>query len=161
MWSPDRRWVLLGLGALAACGFTPVYGPQGGGSKLLGSIALPDPEDSDDYAFNLRFEERMGRASGPYALVRDITVNSTGLGSLADGTTTRYQLTGRATYALMPAGGSEVLISGRTDAFTGYSVTGSSASRQASQSDARQRLMILLADQVIDRLLLDADELAQ
>lgn len=161
MWSPDRRLFLLGLGALAACGFTPAYGPQGGGGKLLGAVALPDPDSRDEYDFNLRFEERMGRGTGPFALLRGISVNSTGLGSLSDGQTTRYQLTGRATYALTRVGGSEPLISGHTDAFTGYSATGSSASRQASERDAHRRLMILLADQVIDRLLIDADMLPQ
>ena len=34
MWLYDRRMILLGATALGACGFTPVYGPQGGGGAL-------------------------------------------------------------------------------------------------------------------------------
>ena len=64
---PDRRQVLFSLGALvvsgglAACGFTPVYGPQGGGGKLLNAVALSEPENRADYDFRSRFEERLGR----------------------------------------------------------------------------------------------------
>ena len=38
MWSSDRRsfLALAGLAALGACGFTPVYGPGGGGAALGG-----------------------------------------------------------------------------------------------------------------------------
>ncbi|EIE50600.1 hypothetical protein AL036_15290 [Salipiger aestuarii] len=159
MSSPDRRLVLLGALALGACGFTPVYGPAGQGGLLLNAVALPEPENRNEYDFNMRFEERMGRGTGPYALTRALRVNETGLGSLSDGQTTRYQLTGRAQYVLTLAGGSEPLISGHTDAFTGYSAAGSSVSQQASSRDAHSRLMVLLADQVIDRLLIDADQL--
>lgn len=158
---PDRRLFLLGALALGGCGFTPVYGPTGQGGQLLNAIALPEPGDRNGYNFNLRFEERLGRGTGPYALTRTLTVDSTGLGSLSDGQTTRYQLTGRAQYALTLVDGGAPLISGHTDAFTGYSATGSSVSQKASSRDARRRLMVILADQVIDRLLIDADKLAQ
>ncbi len=161
MWSPDRRTALLGALALGGCGFAPVYGTGAPGGRLLGAVALPDPDGRDEYNFNQRFEERLGRGAGPYQLSRTITVNETGLGSLSDGQTTRYQLTGRARYALSLAAGGEPLIAGHTDAFTAYSATGSSASRQASERDAYRRLMVMLADQVIDRLLIDADQLAR
>lgn len=161
MWLSDRRTLLLSLAALAGCGFTPVYGPQGGGSRLLNAVALSEPADRYDYDFNARFEERLGRGAGPYALDVNISTGVTGLGSLADGQTTRYRLTGRADYRLSPAGSEEALIAGRTDAFTSYSATGSTAATQAAERDAKRRLMVILADQVIDRLLLDADTLAQ
>ncbi|MBY6003235.1 hypothetical protein KUV62_04900 [Salipiger bermudensis] len=161
MWLPDRRTFLISLAALAGCGFTPVYGPEGGGGRLLNAVALPEPDRRYTYDFNARFEERLGRASGPYFLKRQVQVDSSGLGSLADGQTTRYQLTGRATYSLSLVGSEEVLISGRTDAFTGYSATGSTAATQAAERDAKRRLMVILADQVIDRLMLDANKLPQ
>ncbi len=161
MWLPDRRTFLISLAALAGCGFTPVYGPEGGGGRLLNAVALPEPDRRYTYDFNARFEERLGRASGPYFLKRQVQVDSNGLGSLADGQTTRYQLTGRATYSLSLVDSEEVLISGQTDAFTGYSATGSTAATQAAERDAKRRLMVILADQVIDRLMLDADKLPQ
>ncbi|MBN8189705.1 hypothetical protein JF540_23745 [Salipiger thiooxidans] len=161
MWLPDRRTLLLSLAALAGCGFTPVYGPQGGGTKLLNAVALDEPTDRDSYDFNQRFEERLGRGIGPYHLKVSTAVTSKGLGSLADGQTTRYRLTGWATYTLSPVGVDEVLVSGRTSSFTSYSATGSTVATQTSERDAYRRLMVILADQVIDRLLLEADTLPE
>ena len=46
-WS--RRAILLsGALALAACGFTPVYGPGGTGGKLFGQIRADDPNTPDE-----------------------------------------------------------------------------------------------------------------
>ena len=91
MWSSEtktgnlnRRAVLAGLGALslAACGFTPVYAPGGGGSRLLNAVSLQAPDDDRRYVFNRRFEERLGRpASGaPYALTVRIQVTEQDIG---------------------------------------------------------------------------------
>ncbi|WP_417719507.1 LPS assembly lipoprotein LptE [Salipiger sp.] len=160
MWSPDRRLFLASFAALGGCGFTPAYGPQGGGGALLNSVALAEPDTTDQYAFNRRFEDRMGRGSGPYVLTTRIETNEQGLGSLADGSTTRVRLLGRVFYTLRDPDGA-TLVTGRTNAFTGYSITGSTPATEAAQRDAQDRLMILLADQVIDRLLLDADKLTR
>ena len=80
------------------------------------------------------------------------------LGATSIGNTTRYRLVGRAQYRLLDLNGAE-LISGRTDSFTGYSTTGSTVSTLAAERDARDRLVTILADQVIDALLLDAADL--
>ncbi|GGG71499.1 hypothetical protein GCM10011415_19210 [Salipiger pallidus] len=146
-------------GGLSACGFTPVYGPQGGGGRLLNAVALAEPENRADYDFRSRFEERLGRGTGPYELTVNRSLSSRGLGSLSDGQTTRYRLTGRANYRLSPVGSDIALIEGYTDAFTSYSATGSTVATQTAERDARRRLMVILADQVIDRLLIDADKL--
>ncbi len=156
MWLYDRRMILLGATALGACGFTPVYGPQGGGGALLNAVALPDPNDSKGYHFNSRFEERLGRGgpTAPYRLDIRIQTDEQDMGSTSAGTTTRYRLIGRVFYTLVEAGTAKTLLQGRTNAFTGYSSTGSTVATRAAETDAMERLMILLADQVIDDLLL-------
>ncbi|EPX79592.1 LPS assembly lipoprotein LptE [Salipiger mucosus] len=162
MWSPDRRRLLLTLAALplAGCGFAPVYGTSGGGGALLDAVALAEPETTDEYVFNRRFEERLGRGlAGPYRLETTFETSRQGLGSLADGRTTRYRLLGEVAFVLREAGSERALIRGRTDAFTGYSATGSTVATESAERDAEERLMILLADQVIDRLLIDAETL--
>ena len=61
-WS--RRGILAGglAGALvlAACGFSPVYGPGGTGGKLFGQIRAADPSTPDEYTFAGRIAERLG-----------------------------------------------------------------------------------------------------
>ena len=67
----------------------------------------------------------------------------------------------RAEASKLANGSEDVLIVGRTDSFTSYSATGSTAATQAAERDARRRLMVILADRVIDRLLIDADTLPE
>ncbi|WP_226624237.1 LPS assembly lipoprotein LptE [Alloyangia pacifica] len=165
MWSPDRRTLLAACGALAlaGCGFTPAYGPQGGGQKLLGQIAFVDPGSPDAYLYTRRIEERLGRAApgAPYRLDTSLKTETSGHGSLADGNTTRIRVIGTASFTLRDAVTNEALTSGDTSSFTGYSTTGSTAATQAAERDAEERLMIMLADRVIDRLLLAAADLPQ
>jgi LPS-assembly lipoprotein len=159
MWSSDRRRFLtgaFGATALGACGFTPVYGPDGGGSALQGAVSLPDPKNAAGYHFNLRFEERLGRggAGAPYTLGLQLQTDEQDMGSTSAGNTTRYRSIGRAFFTLVDTASGTTLLEGRTNAFTGYSTTGSTVATRAAQADAQRRLMVLLADQVIDDLLL-------
>lgn len=154
-WS-NRRTLLLGPLALAACGFTPVYGPQGGGTGLQNAVLLPKPGNEAAYYFNRRYEERMGRAApgAPYSLSLQLQTDDQDIGSTSAGNTTRYRLIGRAFFSLVDTATGKTLFEGRTNAFTGYSTTGSTVATRAAETDATERLMILLADQVIDDLLL-------
>ncbi|WP_227444174.1 LPS assembly lipoprotein LptE [Cognatishimia sp. F0-27] len=157
-----RRALLVALGGsgLTACGFQPVYGPGGGGRALEGQIALSAAETPESYAFNRRFEERLGRSTAaPWQLGVQIQTDQQDLGSTSTGSITRYRIIGRAQYALMPAGSKTAVIEGRTNAFTGYSTTGSTVATLAAERDARERLMVILADQVIDSLILRAPDL--
>ncbi len=168
MWLSERRKFLgkcLGGMALAslsltACGFTPVYGPQGTGDRLQGKITLQAPETRDSYQFNRHFETRMGRpANAPYVLKVKLSTEELDQGATSTGNTTRFKVTGHANYVLSE--GKTQLLSGSTSAFTGYSNTGSTVATMASENDAYERLMVILADQVIDDLILSAGNLPE
>ncbi|CUH78285.1 LPS assembly lipoprotein LptE [Tropicibacter naphthalenivorans] len=160
MWLSDRRAFLLGAVALGGCGFTPVYGPNGGGRALQGSIALSDAATPDAYLFNRRFEDRMGRGVSPaYRLNVTLTTAQVGQGSTSTGSTTRYRIDGTAAFDLVDLATGQSAIKGTTTAFTGYSTTGSTVATLAAERDAQERLMVMLADQVIDRLFLRASTL--
>ncbi|WP_425071148.1 LPS assembly lipoprotein LptE [Sagittula sp. S175] len=155
-----RRAALLGLLVLAGCGFTPVYGPEGGGTQLLGAIALPAPGGDEAYIFNQRFEERLGRVrdTAIYDLSLQLQMTPQDIAITSTGNTTRVRLVGRAFFALKDKATGKVLHEGRTNAFTGYSTTGSTVATRAAYRDARERLMVILADQVIDDLILNAPD---
>ncbi|WP_273522069.1 LptE family protein [Rhodosalinus sediminis] len=158
MWCSDRRRLLaLSAAALAAgCGFAPVYGPGGAGRALQGQVAVPAPDTRLGYHFTRRLEARLGRAEAPrYRLEAPLTVEREGLGTTADGRTTRYQLIGRADWRLRPAApGAEPVAEGRVRGFTGYSSTGSPLAARAAERDAEERLATLLADRLVERLLM-------
>ncbi|WP_022707876.1 LPS assembly lipoprotein LptE [Paracoccus zeaxanthinifaciens] len=155
MWSrdPSRRVALLGLLALAGCGLKPVYGPEGGGRKLFGKLRPRDPETPIDFVFNSRLAERLGPEDSPeYDLDYRISVGVVSQAITPDEVTTRYSLNGTADFVLTGPDGTEIT-RGRVSNFTSYSTTGTTVSTLSAEGDARQRLAIMLADQVVTRLL--------
>lgn len=161
MWSSDRRVFLWGaLAALGGCGFTPAYGPTGRAQALQGQINLPTPQDRNQFLLNQRLEERLGHGGvGRFVLDLRLAIRENALGTTADGQTTRYHLVGDADYELKSIATETVLTSGSTTGFTAYSATGTTVATLAAERDAYERLMILLADQIVDRLLLAAADL--
>lgn len=146
------------MGAAAmvgGCGFTPVYGPQGAGQDLLGALALEEAGDHTSYLFNRRVEERLGRGQNArFKLSTQIETEQTGMGTTSTGSTTRYRVDGTVTFSVIELSNGKVLQSGQTSAFSGYSTTGSTTATLAAERDAQARLMVMLADQVIDQLLI-------
>ena len=157
MWLLDRRSFLLGavaLGGLSACGFTPVYGPQGEARALLNTVEVDPPRDREGYALVRHIEERLGRTSAPrFGLSIAIQLDEERMAITADNIATRFNLLGKATYALRDMGTGEVVTSGIVESFTGYSTTGSTAATQAASRDASERLMVILGDKIITRLM--------
>lgn len=152
-WS-DRRSVLalLGAAALAGCGFSPAYAPGGAGAALRGQVALAEPSDKDGFDFANRIEDRLGRSSGPLRLEWSVTTDPVGAGITPSGSITRYTLRGKASYMLQAADG-RTLTSGAVESFTSWSTSGSTVATLSAESDAHRRLMVILADQVVARLI--------
>ena len=154
MWLPDRRAFLLGALALSGCGFSPVYGPESGARGLLNAVEVDPPRDREGYLLVRHLEERLGRASQPtYALSIAIKLDEERMAITAENVATRYNLLGKATYALRAREGGKVLSSGVVQSFTGYSTTGSTAATRAAEQDATERLMVILGDQIVTQLM--------
>lgn len=159
MSSFDRRTLLILLpAALAACGFTPVYGPGGTGGRLRGKVRVDAPGTTDSYLLVQNLEDRLGRAAQPeYQLSFKLATDTQGQAITASNETTRYSIVGRVDYALKSLGSGDIVASGRVDNFTGYSATGSTVETLAGERDARARLMTILADQITTRLYATAE----
>ena len=154
MSSFSRRFVIaLPLAALAGCGFTPVYGPHGAGRAVFGKVALDDPATEDSYLMVRALEERLGRSATPvYRLAVQTRIVPEGQAVTAAGAITRFSLVGQADYVLVRADSGQELTQGNVRNFTGYSATGSTVETLAAETDARERLMVILADQIVTRL---------
>lgn len=148
--------------ALAGCGFTPAYGPDGGAAGLLGRVAADAPQTRDDFALVRRLSERLGPdQAARYRLAYKVTTEATGQAITTEGATTRYLLTGEAQFSLHDAGSDAVLLTGDVTSFTSWSATGSTVSTLSAEEDAHTRLMRMLADQIVTRLLANAGSLPQ
>ncbi|HEY9038218.1 MAG TPA: LPS assembly lipoprotein LptE [Roseovarius sp.] len=149
-----RVFCLMALAAVPACGFTPVYGPNGAGTALQGKVLVDAPVTRDAYLLTRELESRLGRANpGRYGLSYSITLGTESIGVTKTNVSTRYNMLGNATYALRDLDGGEVVTSGKVNNFVGYSASGSTVATQASEGDARKRLMNILADQIVTRLI--------
>jgi LPS-assembly lipoprotein len=140
--------------ALAACGFTPAYGPNGSAKVLLNGVATRTPASRDDYALTVRIAERLGPVTTPrYRLEYTIETEAIGQAITPDDATTRYSLSGSASYRLLDAGTNAVLLTGDVSSFTSWSASGTTVATQTAEDDAHSRLMVILADQIITRLI--------
>jgi len=164
MWSSNRRTFLLTGGALAltGCGFTPAYGPQGGAGVLLNSVSPDAPSSPDAFALVTHLQERLGPANpARYRLSYTIKTAAAGQGISTDNATTRYQLSGTVDYTLRDVTSDAVLLTGRVNSFTSWSASGTIVASQSAEQDAHIRLMTILADQIVTRLLAQASSLPQ
>ncbi len=161
MWLSERRTFLALLVALplAGCGFEPAYGPRGPAAGLLDRVTVDAPGDKDAFDLVERLEERLGRSQAPtYSLSYRIETTVEGQAFAQDNRINRYQILGDVAFTLHDAGSGTAMTSGKVSSFTAYSAFGTSVAAAASEADARTRLMRLLADQIVTRLIATSAE---
>ena len=153
----SRRLFLLAPLSLAACGFTPAYAPGGGADRLQGAIRVQDPDTKNAFDLVERLEERLGRPQDVrYDLAYTITTEAVGVGITTENEITRFNLKGVIDYTLTERATGTRVAGGRVQNFTAYSATGSTVAGLAAEEDAAYRLMRILADQIVARLIATA-----
>jgi LPS-assembly lipoprotein len=160
MSSCNRRTLLFAPLALAACGFTPAYAPGGAATRLMGTVRAADPSDKNAFDFVERIEERLGRPEAArYDLAYSIVTETVGVGITPDNQITRYNLKGAIDWTLSDTATGARITGGRVQSFTAFAATGSTVAGLAAEEDAAYRLMRLLADQIVTRLVAEAAKL--
>jgi len=150
----NRRAVLLVPLALMACGFTPAFGPNGAATALRGTIEVQAPTNRNGFDFVRQIEQRLGRAEvAQYDLTYAISTSSQRLGVTTDGAITRYNLLGTVNWALTERATGTVRANGSEQNFTAWSATGVTIAAVNAETDASSRLMRILADQIVARLI--------
>lgn len=150
----SRRSLLALPLALAACGFTPVYGVDGTGTKLRGQVLVKEPTNQAGYLITRHLETRLGRSSSAarYGLDLVISLEEDALAIDDSGDTDRFHIIGIAEYSLRDNTTGVVVTSGQVENFTGFSTTGNTVATLAAERDAVERLMVILGDQITARL---------
>lgn len=139
--------------ALAGCGFQPVYGPGGAGTALQNRVLVDPPRDREGFLLVRQLEERLGRAGdAAYRLGVEMTLTQEDRAIDPDGDIRRFHVIGTATYTLTDSGTGAVVRSDTVNSFVGYSATGTTVATLAAQRDAQERLMTILADQIVVQL---------
>lgn len=145
---------------LAACGFEPVYAPGGPAEGLRGRIDVAAPADEEGYALVERLEERLGLPAGAdLGLTADIYISEEAVGFLPSGAISRYNVSGQVTWRLTRLDDGTELLSGSERSFTSYSATSTTVATISARRDARRRLMVIIADRIVQDILLEAGQL--
>lgn len=161
MWCSDRRTLLAAtlaatlaaLLALAGCGFTPAFGPDGPAVQLQNAIQVQSPTEKNGFDLVERLEQRLGRSRTPtLTLGYQIKTATNGVGITPDNAITRFNVTGAVNFVLADIETGAELTKGTVESFTSYSASGTTVSTLAAERDAGTRLMRLLADQIVARL---------
>lgn len=149
----DRR-ALLVLLALSGCGFVPAFGSGGAAQGLMGAVRAADPKDQRDHAFVGRIEDRFGRPGvALFELGYGIMTRSEAVAITGEGAITRFNLVGTVDWTLDRRSDGLRLAGGSEGSFTSYSATGSTVAGLTAKMDAERRLMVILADQVVARVI--------
>jgi LPS-assembly lipoprotein len=140
--------------AVAGCGFAPAYGPAGPAAALQGRIAVETAETPEGFALRAALEDRLGGGGGPLRLAVAPAFAEAEAAVTPEGAITRYNLEGRASWVLSDPGGE--IDRGVATAFTGWSAAGSAVAVRAAREDAQARLVALLAEEIVARLVLSS-----
>ncbi len=153
---PDRRQFLTLLAALplAGCGFTPAYAPGGAGAKLRGHVVVATPQTRNDFDLAGHLQSRLGPVQSPdYDLAYDVALDRVSGGISPSNEITRYTLKGKVTFTLTERATKSRVAGGTLRNFTSWSATGSTVAGIAAEEAAAARLMQILADDILTRLM--------
>lgn len=159
-------FLVLASAALAACGFTPVYGTHAGGGNAPVAAALDSvyidtiPERSGQKLRNLLIDRmvadgRMGGTDSAYRLtVGGIGESIYGIGIAKDATATRSQIKLTTSLVLRdardPAG--PAILTRPISAVASFNQLSSQYTTLVTEDDARDQAIRQLADQVVTQL---------
>ena len=142
---------LAALLLLSACGFEPALAPVSGGPPP--AYRLAEPFDRNGYLYRSALEDRLGAASPDAPLLAySIALSQRVIAVSQLENARRVHEYGAVSWSVTDAAGA-VIASGREEGFTAWSATGTTLSVRASERDAEERLMRLLADRTVTALL--------
>ena len=154
MWLSSRCGFFLAALALAGCDLVPVNGANTKFQLLRNTVLVQAPTNRVEFELVRNLEVQLGQAvSKLYDLQYKLSVDEEIIVVSAAQEINRYSLVGLLEYSLIDNGG-VVLLTETTKSFTGYSATGTTVATQRSKRDAYDRLMVILAKQVSNSLLI-------
>jgi LPS-assembly lipoprotein len=148
--------------ALSGCGYTPIYGEGTAATSLREKIEITAGKGRESFEMRERMVERFGFANNPrYTLVFSYDVSSKGLAVSTTAEITRYNLTGISEFKVTDISTGKVVFSSKVKSLTAYSATSETYPTRVAEQDARTRLALTLADQIITRVSSTASQWAK
>ena len=148
-----RKIIYATVFLLSACGFSQLNNntnPQ----KLLEVVSIQEPNTQNEFIFYSRLTDRFGEFGDRYVLNYSISTSSEDSALNFDGTPHRIKIVGSVSYSLKDIKNGAVLISEKEEMHLSFSNSGSTAAVLNAERTTNEQLVVLLADKVIDRLVL-------
>ena len=160
-WVPAAGLALAASG-MAGCGYRPLYGRHGTDSpavhESLAEISVGIIPNREGQILRNELIARLtpaGRPSQPrYRLSVSLTEAREDLGLTAIDTITRTNLILRAEFVLIEVDSEALITRDRTSATAGFEVLGDELVNLVSETDARNRALVLLAEEIRTQLAL-------
>jgi LPS-assembly lipoprotein len=147
--------------AVAACGFSPLYGTGANNETVAANLATVRVEPLRDRAgqqMHNFLRDRLnpkGQPTAPdYVLQVDLTESVSELGVRRDETATRANLKMQAQFFLRPIGGQTPVLIGKSSSTTSYDILYKPIATTVSVGDARERALREVGDDIRTRLAL-------
>lgn len=155
-----RFLIITALLGLAACGFEPVYGTGQTATQLRKNIDVEVQNGRYSFEFREHLQDRFGRAGdGPEFLLNyTLTISPRAFGITATQEITRYNLTGTVSYRITDQRSGAVVFTDLVTANTAYSATAETFPTRVAEEDASIRVVKALAEQIVTRLAITADD---
>lgn len=156
-----RASALAGALALAGCGFEPLYDPAGPAASVAGRVEVAVIPGTTGYLMRERLVERLGEGGAPtHRLAVDLKLSQVGVALTEDDVTSRFDVVGVADWKLTPIAGTVPAMAEEARAVSGYSAptsaTTSAFAILSARRDAEERLALVLADRIAQRIAVEA-----
>ena len=160
-----RRYLVISLLIVAGCGYTPAYGPTGQAEVLRQQVAVDPPNNENEFNLVTQLELRLNRSqSASYRLSYNVSVGARSVAIDLGRDVSRYNIIGKVSFRLHDLSTDKVVHQSSVDGFTSYTSgvidattnppsTSATISTEAARRDAYARLMVILADQMVTRLI--------
>ena len=152
-----RAFLLLAALALSGCGLHPLYGGGESSSVVQGLRGIEVGKIPGQVGWLTRnaLVDRLGGEGGGarrYRLEVELDDNITGFGIRGDAATTRERRTLRARYRLVELATGAVVLDATAGSDAGIDVVSSEYATVAAEQSAAERLVVVVADQIVARL---------
>ena len=148
----DRRKFVIGAFFLVGCGYAPVHGTDPKTKKLYTSVFVQAPKNRVEFELVRNLEKQFRKNSlSKYELNYTLTIEEEKVVVSASQTLERYNLFGSLKYSLTDRDGS-LALTNTVKSFASYSATGTPLATERAKRDAQDRLMVILAEQVLARI---------
>ena len=156
-----RLFAIAATLGIAACGFTPLHGPNEAATKTRGLIEVAEVPGVTGFEMRRQLSELLGVGPEPtHLLTVSVSTSQQGLAITQESDITRFNITGTATYALTNSAAGVEVLTGEVRAFAAYSSNDAPFATDVAERDAQRRLAQSLSDQIATRITASADRWA-